>query len=85
MIGADPADNTGDGAYDGAAGESGMRARVRGVARQARRTVQDVSQYLRSHDTQAMRADFEKQVREHPIATVAIGLGIGFLLGKLVR
>lgn len=43
------------------------------------------SQYLKDNDLGAMRSDLESQVRTHPLATVAIGVAAGFILGKIVN
>ncbi len=39
--------------------------------------------YLSERDIDAMRGDVERRIREHPGASVAIGFGIGVLLGAL--
>lgn len=44
-----------------------------------------ISAYLSGHQLATMRRDLEKRVREHPGTTIAIGFGIGLILGKLIR
>ena len=41
--------------------------------------------YLRNTDAAQIKADLQERVRENPLGTVAIGVGIGFLLGKIFR
>lgn len=80
----DPASVTGNGQYEGE-GETGFAATVKGAARQATRAAQGFTDYFRSRDVEAIRADIEQRVRQNPMASVAIGFGIGFLLAKLLR
>lgn len=44
-----------------------------------------ISAYLSSRDIAAMRHDLEKRVREYPVASIAIGFGVGLILGKLIK
>ncbi|MDA8390624.1 MAG: hypothetical protein M0Z76_07865 [Gammaproteobacteria bacterium] len=41
-----------------------------------------ISRYMRDHSLDDIRADVETRMREHPMATILIGAGVGFLLGK---
>lgn len=41
--------------------------------------------YLRHTDTAQIKSDLQERVRQNPLGTVAVGIGIGFLLGKLFR
>lgn len=43
------------------------------------------SDYLRTHDVNAMRSDLEREIRAHPIKSLAIALGTGWVLGKIFR
>ena len=43
------------------------------------------SHYVSSRDTQSIRGDIERRVRDYPIGALAVGFGIGYLLGKIVR
>ena len=41
--------------------------------------------YLREHDFEDMRSDLEREIRAHPIKSIAIALGAGYVLGKLFK
>ncbi len=43
-----------------------------------------LSAYLSERDINAMRGDLEQRIREHPGASIAIGFGVGVILGKLL-
>lgn len=38
--------------------------------------------YLRTHDVEVIRDDFIQQVRRHPLLSVGIAVGTGYLVGK---
>jgi ElaB/YqjD/DUF883 family membrane-anchored ribosome-binding protein len=38
--------------------------------------------YLQSADTDTIRTDLEQLIRRYPLQALAVGLGIGFLLGR---
>lgn len=44
-----------------------------------------ISAYLSDRDVATMRHDLEKRIREHPGASIAIGFGIGLIIGKLIK
>jgi len=52
------------------------------VAHNAARALERGGEYLQRADPTMVRNDLENMIREHPIEALAIGLGIGFLLGK---
>lgn len=62
-----------------------LKQQVSHYADEAIAGVRAASDYVRNNDLGAMRADVESQVRAHPVATLAIGLAAGFMLGKLVN
>lgn len=62
-----------------------LKQQVSHYADEAIAGVRAASDYVRNNDFGAMRADVESQVRAHPVATLAIGLAAGFMLGKLVN
>lgn len=66
-------------------GESHPSSAVNQSVRELRQAFQGVSRYIRNHDLPTMRNDLEDRVREHPLATVLIGFGIGYLLGKILK
>jgi ElaB/YqjD/DUF883 family membrane-anchored ribosome-binding protein len=41
--------------------------------------------YLRNTDATQIKNDVRERVRENPLGTIAVGIGIGFLLGKIFR
>ena len=61
-----------------------LKQQVSQYADEAVAGVRAASDYMRNNDFGAMRADLESQVRAHPIATMAIGVAAGFVLGKIV-
>ncbi len=44
-----------------------------------------ISAYLSDRDVATMRHDLEKRIREHPGASIAIGFGVGLIIGKLIK
>jgi len=52
------------------------------VAHNAARALERGGDYLQRADPTMVRSDLENVIRDHPIEALAIGLGIGFLLGK---
>lgn len=66
-------------------GNGHLKQQVSRYADEALAGVRAASEYVRQNDLGAMRADLESQVRAHPIATLAIGLAAGFVLGKIVN
>ncbi len=49
------------------------------------RMIRGLSDYVSGHDLDRIRADIEMRIREHPGASLAIGFGVGLLLGKLIK
>ena len=63
-------------------GAAAARARLQA---RASRAVEASTDYLREHDLTEMRSDLEREIRAHPIKSIAIALGAGYLLGKIFR
>lgn len=63
-------------------GAEGPRARLQA---RASRAVEVSTDYLREHDIDEMRSDLEREIRAHPIKSIAIALGAGYVLGRLFR
>lgn len=61
---------------------AGARARLQARASHA---VEVSTDYLRGHDLDEMRGDLEREIRAHPIKSIAIALGAGYVLGRLFR
>jgi len=73
-------------AMEGATGaRARLQARAKPVVQRAGRAVETGSDYLRSHDIDEIRGDLEREIRAHPIKSIAIALGAGYLLGKIFR
>ena len=70
-------------------GATGARARLqeaaKPVVRRAGRAVGTGADYIRSHDFEEIRGDLEREIRAHPIKSIALALGAGYLLGKIFR
>ena len=63
-------------------GAEGPRARLQARAQHAMEVSSD---YFREHDIDEMRGDLEREIRAHPIKSIAIALGAGYVLGRLFR
>jgi len=58
---------------------------VADVADTAAHTLERAGTYLQQQDLTDMRADLEGIIRRHPIESLLIGLGIGYLLARSTR
>ncbi len=47
--------------------------------------MQGAADWLRDADLDGLKAGIEKQVKEHPGRSLAIAVGLGYLLGKAIR
>lgn len=63
----------------------GMVGRAGASIHQLAGSMEDAAGYVRSQDFGEMRRDLEHEVDRHPIRSVLIALGAGFLLGKILR
>ena len=70
-------------------GATGARARLQSAAApvvaRARNAVDSSAQYLRGHDVEEMRSDLEREIRAHPIKSIAIAIGAGYVLGRIFK
>jgi len=69
-------------------GSAGMIAddnRLAQTSNQLAGGLQASADWLRDFDVDGMKAGIEKQVKEHPGRTLAIAVGLGYLLGKALR
>lgn len=85
---ADSAINTaGDRMHDAARTirERAPGGQVGDVASQAADALDRGGDYLRSKDVNSMRGDLETIVREHPIQSLAVGFGVGFMIARSMR
>jgi ElaB/YqjD/DUF883 family membrane-anchored ribosome-binding protein len=77
---------TGEAAARSEAGrESIMDAARARLQASTSRAVDVSSDYLRTHDLDEMRGDLEREIRTHPLRSIALALGAGYVLGKLLR
>jgi len=54
------------------------------VPERVHRAVDAGKAYVRANDIGDMKADLEREIREHPLKSIAIALAAGYLLSKLV-
>ncbi len=47
--------------------------------------LQGAADWIRDADVEALKATVERQVKEHPGRSLAIAIGVGYLLGKAIR
>ena len=69
-------------------GSAGMVAednRLAQTGNQLAGGLQASADWLRQADLDGMKAGIERQVKEHPGRTLAIAVGLGYLLGKALR
>jgi ElaB/YqjD/DUF883 family membrane-anchored ribosome-binding protein len=81
----------GGGQFAGASATGGSDAMVSDGSRSAGATnqiaggLQASADWLRDADLDSMKSGIERQVKEHPGRTLAIAVGVGYLLGKAIR
>ncbi|HEV7991755.1 MAG TPA: hypothetical protein VGP25_08025 [Gemmatimonadaceae bacterium] len=70
-------------------GSSGMISsdanRLADVSNQVAGGLQASADWLRDADLDGLRTGLERQVKEHPGRTLAVAVGLGYLLGKAIR
>jgi len=54
-------------------------------ATQAADALERGGSYLQEADVQAVRSDLEQIIRQHPIESLFVGLGVGYLLARATR
>jgi len=59
--------------------------RVAEVSNQVAGGLQASADWLRDADLDGMKTGLERQVKEHPGRTLAVAVGLGYLLGKAIR
>ena len=59
--------------------------RLADVSNQVAGGLQASADWLRDADLDGMRMGLERQVKEHPGRTLAVAVGLGYLLGKAIR
>lgn len=82
---------SGGGQYAGAMATGGSESmvsdgsRAKGATNQIAGGLQASADWLRDTDLDSMKVGIERQVKEHPGRTLAIAVGVGYLLGKAIR
>jgi hypothetical protein len=70
-------------------GTAGMIAdendRLAGMSNQVAGGLQASADWLRDADLDGLKSGLERQVKEHPGRTLAVAVGLGYLLGKAIR
>jgi len=59
--------------------------RVADVSNQVAGGMQGAADWLRDADLDGLKSGLERQVKEHPGRTLAVAVGLGYLLGKAIR
>jgi ElaB/YqjD/DUF883 family membrane-anchored ribosome-binding protein len=62
----------------------GVGGRVGTGLHRAGDSIEDAAEYVRSHDLSEVRDDLERQIRTHPLISVGIALGAGYILGRIL-
>jgi ElaB/YqjD/DUF883 family membrane-anchored ribosome-binding protein len=81
----------GGGQFAGASATGGSASmvsdgsRTQGATNQIAGGLQASADWLRDADLDSMKSGIERQVKEHPGRTLAIAVGVGYLLGKAIR
>lgn len=63
----------------------GVQGRAGHAARRASETIDRSADYIRNHEVNEMRDDFENVIRQRPLIALGIAAGVGFLLARLLR
>lgn len=74
--------STGEASTNGLNEPSGT---VESVKQAVTSRVQAGAEWLKDRDVQQVKQQLETQVREHPVRTLLVALGAGYLLGKALR
>jgi hypothetical protein len=59
--------------------------RMADVTNQMAGGMQGAADWLRDADLDGLKTGLERQVKEHPGRTLAVAVGLGYLLGKAIR
>lgn len=64
--------------------EGGLKSKAAPAIRRASLAADASAEYVRANDLNAMRRDLEEGIREHPLKSMAIAVGCGYLLARLL-
>lgn len=70
---------------DSAAMVTDQSNRMADVSNQVAGGLQGAADWLRDADLDGLKSGLERQVKEHPGRTLAVAVGLGYLLGKAIR
>ncbi len=73
------------GAAAGAADTIADDSRIAQTSNQIAGGMQGAAEWLRDADLDGLKTGLERQVKEHPGRTLAVAVGVGYLLGKAFR
>jgi ElaB/YqjD/DUF883 family membrane-anchored ribosome-binding protein len=62
----------------------GIQQKVAGPMHRAGDAADSAAEYVRTHDLGEVRDDLQQQIRAHPLVSVGIALGAGYLLGRML-
>jgi len=63
----------------------GAQGRVGDAAHSTASLIEEAADYLRETDLRGMQADLERRVRERPLQTILLAVGVGWLVGKIMK
>lgn len=63
--------------------EGGMKGRAGQWAHRGSDMIEEGAEYVRTHDLGSMADDLSRQVREHPLLSLGVAIGTGYLLGRI--
>jgi ElaB/YqjD/DUF883 family membrane-anchored ribosome-binding protein len=72
-------------ATGGSAGMIAEDSRIAGATNQLAGGLQASADWLRDADLDGLKSGIERQVKEHPGRSLAVAVGLGYLLGKAFR
>jgi len=70
---------------DSASMVSDQSGRMADMSNQVAGGMQGAADWLRDADLDGLKSGLERQVKEHPGRTLAVAVGLGYLLGKAIR
>jgi hypothetical protein len=65
--------------------EGEVRGRVRAAAGNVAERVRGAGRYFKETDLRGMSTDINDMVRRYPLQSLLIGLGVGYLVGRIRR
>jgi hypothetical protein len=64
--------------------QGGIKAKAAPAVRRVSRAADVSAAYVRENDIEDMRADLETSIREHPLRSMVLALGAGYLLARIL-